>query len=203
MTFSALDHLECPRCGTTYDAFVLQGVCPADGSPLLARYDLGKVTGSPSDVVGRTADLWRYHELLPVSGPEHIVSLGEGLTPLLPAPRLGAELGLPQLMIKDDGLLPTGSFKARGAAVGVSRAKELGARRLAMPTNGNAGAAWSAYAARAGLRATVAMPLDAPTITRAETLVTGGDLRLVDGLISDAGRLIGAAVLASTDDWFE
>jgi threonine synthase len=203
MTFSALDHLECPRCGTTYDAFVLQGVCPADGSPLLARYDLGKVTGSPSDVVGRTADLWRYHELLPVSGPDHIVSLGEGLTPLLPAPRLGAELGLPQLMIKDDGLLPTGSFKARGAAVGVSRAKELGARRLAMPTNGNAGAAWSTYAARAGLQATIAMPLDAPTITRAETVVTGGDLRLVDGLISDAGALVKAAVEASEDDWFE
>ena len=99
--------------------------------------------------------------------------------------------------------MPTGSFKARGAAVGVSRAKELGATRLAMPTNGNAGAAWSTYAARAGLRATIAMPLDAPSITRAETVVTGGDLRLVDGLISDAGRLIGAAVRASADDWFE
>ena len=116
-----------------------------------------------------------------------MVTLGEGMTPLLAAPRLGAELGLRRLMVKDDGLLPTGSFKARGAAVGVSRAKELGARRLAMPTNGNAGAAWSTYAARAGLVATIAMPLDAPTITRAETVVTGGDLRLVDGLISDAG----------------
>ena len=98
------------------------------------------------------------------------------MTPLLPAPRLGMELGLPRLMVKDDGLLPTGSFKARGAAVGVSRAKELGAHRLAMPTNGNAGAAWSTYAARAGLRATIAMPVDAPWITRAETVVTGGDL---------------------------
>jgi threonine synthase len=125
------------------------------------------------------------------------------MTPLLPTPRLGAELGLPRLMIKDDGLLPTGSFKARGAAVGVSRAKELGATRLAMPTNGNAGAAWSTYAARAGLRATIAMPVDGPLITRAEVQVTGGDLRLVDGLISDAGALIGAAVRASADEWFE
>jgi len=169
----------------------------------LARYDLARVGTDPRSIAGRAPDLWRYHELLPVSAAEHVVTLGEGMTPLLPAPRLGAELGLPRLLVKDDGLLPTGSFKARGAAVGVSRAKELGATRLAMPTNGNAGAAWSTYAARAGLRATIAMPLDAPRITRAETVVTGGDLRLVDGLISDAGRLIGAAVQASADEWFE
>ena len=203
MTFSTLDRLECPRCRATYDAFVLQGLCPADGSPLLARYDLDRVTSSPTEISGRASDLWRYHELLPVGSAEHVVTLGEGMTPLLAAPRLGAELGLPRLMVKDDGLLPTGSFKARGAAVGVSRAKELGARRLAMPTNGNAGAAWSTYAARAGLLATIAMPLDAPTITRAETVVTGGDLRLVDGLISDAGALVSAAVAASDEDWFE
>jgi threonine synthase len=203
VSFSALDHLACPRCASTYDATVLQGVCPSDGSPLLARYDLSRVGVGPETIAGRGPDLWRYHELLPVSAPDHIVTLGEGLTPLLPAPRLGAEVGLPRLLVKDDGLLPTGSFKARGAAVGVSRAKELGARRLAMPTNGNAGAAWSTYAARAGLRATIAMPLDAPSITRAEVVVTGGDLRLVDGLISDAGRLVGAAVTASGKDWFE
>jgi threonine synthase len=203
VSFSALDHLDCPRCGATYDAFVLQGVCPADGSPLLARYDLDRVRVDATTVASRPPDLWRYHELLPVSAAEHVVTLGEGMTPLLPAPRLGMELGLPRLMVKDDGLLPTGSFKARGAAVGVSRAKELGAQRLAMPTNGNAGAAWAAYAARAGLPATVAMPLDAPAITRAEVQVTGGELRLVDGLISDAGRLVGAAVRASEDEWFE
>ena len=203
MTFSALHHLDCPRCHTSYDAHVLQGLCSADGSPLLARYDLDAVAASPGDLSGRAPDLWRYHELLPVSSPEHVVTLGEGMTPLLPAPRLGADLGLDRLWVKDDGLLPTGSFKARGAAVGVSRAKELGATALAMPTNGNAGAAWSTYAARAGLRTAVAMPLDAPRITRAETVVTGGDLHLVDGLISDAGRLIGAAVQASDDDWFE
>jgi threonine synthase len=203
MTFSALDHLDCPRCGATYDATVLQGLCPSDGSPVLARYDLRRVATDPREIAGRGPDLWRYHELLPVSGPEHVVTLGEGMTPLLPAPRLGAELGLPRLLVKDDGLLPTGSFKARGAAVGVSRAKELGARRLAMPTNGNAGAAWSTYAARAGLPATIAMPIDAPRITRAEVVVTGGALRLVDGLISDAGSLVRAAVRDSDDDWFE
>ena len=203
MSFSALDHLDCPRCGATYDATVRQGLCTADGSPLLARYDLAAVDTGPRAIAGREPSLWRYHELLPVSAADHVVTLGEGMTPLLPVPRLGAELGLPRLLVKDDGLLPTGSFKARGAAVGVSRAKELGATRLAMPTNGNAGAAWSAYAARAGLRATVAMPLDAPWITRAEVAVTGGDLRLVDGLISDAGRLIAGAVSRSEEDWFE
>jgi threonine synthase len=203
VTFSALDHLECPRCAATYDATVLQGLCPVEGSPLLARYDVARVATDPGKIAGREPDLWRYHELLPVSGAEHVVTLGEGMTPLLPAPRLGRRLGLPRLMVKDDGLLPTGSFKARGAAVGVSRAKELGAQRLVMPTNGNAGAAWSTYAARAGLRATIAMPVDAPRITRAETVVTGGDLRLVDGLISDAGRLVGAAVQASDEEWFE
>ncbi len=203
MTFSALHHLECSRCGSEYDADVRQGLCPLDGGPLLARYDLAAVATSPSDIARRAPDLWRYHELLPVSAAEHVVTLGEGMTPLLPVPRLAADLGVDRVLVKDDGLLPTGSFKARGAAVGVSRAKELGAHRLAMPTNGNAGAAWSAYAARAGLRTTVAMPLDAPPITRAETVVTGAQLHLVDGLISDAGSLIAAAVAASDDDWFE
>ncbi|MBA3232677.1 MAG: threonine synthase [Propionibacteriales bacterium] len=203
MRFSHLDHLECARCGTTYDANALQGLCQHDGSPLLARYDLAALDVEPTDINGRAPDLWRYHELLPVSTAEHIVTLGEGMTPLLPAPRLGAAIGLHRLLVKDDGLLPTSSFKARGAAVAVSRAKELGATRLAMPTNGNAGAAWSTYAARAGLHVTVAMPLDAPRITRSEVTVTGGDLRLVDGLISDAGRLIGAAIAASHDTWFD
>ncbi len=203
MSFSSLSHLECPRCYARYDAQVLQGVCPTDGSPLLARYDLESVALQPEEISRRAPDLWRYHELLPVSAAEHVVTLGEGMTPLLSTPRLAAELGLRRLLIKDDGLLPTGSFKARGAAVGVSRARELGVTRLAMPTNGNAGAAWSTYAARAGLRATIAMPVDAPRITRAEIVVTGGDLRLVDGLISDAGRLIGAAVAASSAEWFD
>jgi threonine synthase len=201
--WSALDHLECPRCGSTHDAFVRQGLCPACGAPLLARYDLGAVTTTREQVSRRPPDLWRYPELLPVSGPEHVVTLGEGMTPLLPAPRLGAELGVRRLLVKDEGALPTSSFKARGAAVGVSRASELGVARMAMPTNGNAGAAWSAYAARAGLHLLVGMPLGAPAVTRAECVVTGADLRLVDGLISDAGRLVGQVMAASADDWLD
>jgi threonine synthase len=201
-TYSVLDHLECPRCGASYDATVLQGLCPGDGSPLLARYDLDRVTVGPGDLAGRAPDLWRYHELLPVSDPAHVVTLGEGMTPLLAAPRLGAALGIDRLLVKDEGLLPTGSFKARGAAVGVTRARELGATAMAMPTNGNAGAAWASYAARAGLRMLVAMPEGAPAITRTEVVAAGGDLRLVDGLISDAGRMVAAAV-AATPGWFD
>jgi threonine synthase len=201
--YSSLSHLECPRCGVHHDATVRQGVCPGCGSPLLARYDLASVSVTRDDVAARPPDLWRYHELLPVSAPEHVVSLGEGMTPLLDAPRLAESLGLDRLLVKDEGLLPTGSFKARGAAVGVSRARELGATRMAMPTNGNAGAAWATYAARAGLTMTVAMPVDAPSITRVETVAAGGDLRLVDGLISDAGRLVASAIAESPDDWFD
>jgi threonine synthase len=201
-TYSALDHLQCPRCGTTYDATVLQGVCPGDGSPLLVRYELDRVVIGPRDLTGRAPDLWRYHELLPVSDPAHVVTLGEGVTPLLAAPRLGAALGIDRLLVKDEGLLPTGSFKARGAAMGVTRAKELGATAMAMPTNGNAGAAWASYAARAGLRMVVAMPESAPAITRTEVVAAGGELHLVDGLISDAGRMVAAAV-AATPGWFD
>jgi threonine synthase len=201
--FSALSHLECSRCHLAHDAARLQGLCTACASPLLAYYDLDRVTITPDVIAGRGPDLWRYHELLPLTASEHVVTLGEGMTPLLPTPTLGADLGIERLLIKDDGLLPTGSFKARGAAVGVSKARELGAERLAMPTNGNAGAAWSAYAARAGMRALVTMPLAAPAITRAETAVTGADLWLVDGLISDAGRLVAAAIAESPESWFD
>ena len=201
--YSSLSHLDCPRCGERQDATVRHGLCPSCGSPLLARYDLEAVTLTPVKVGERRPDLWRYHELLPVSAPEHVVTLGEGMTPLLDAPRLAESLGLERVWVKDEGLLPTGTFKARGAAVGVSRAKELGATRMVMPTNGNAGAAWAAYAARAGLAMTVTMPVEAPSITRVETVVAGGDLRLIDGLISDAGRLTAAAVAASDDDWFD
>ncbi len=189
-SFSALSHLECARCGEHHDATVLQGLCRACSSPLLARYDLDDVRVAPAQIATRPPDLWRYHELLPVSAPEHLVSLGEGVTPLLPTPALAEAVGVDRLWIKDEGLLPTGSFKARGAAVGVSRARELGAQRLAMPSNGNAGAAWAAYAAPAGLSLTVAMPVAAPTITRAEIVVAGAELILVDGVISDAGRLL-------------
>jgi threonine synthase len=193
--FSYLTHLECGRCGRRYDAMVVQGLCEC-GSPLLARYDLPAVAAAldRAGISGREPSLWRYHELLPVQDPAMIVTLGEGMTPLVPLPRLGAEQGFGSLAMKDEGLLPTGTFKARGAAVGVSRARELGVRRIAMPTNGNAGAAWATYAARAGMDALIVMPIDAPEITRAECEITGARLYLVDGLISDAGVLAAGAV---------
>jgi threonine synthase len=193
--YSALSHLDCPRCGTRHDADRVQGTCSC-GSPLLARYDLRQVASqvSPRDIAGRPADLWRYHELLPVRQAGHVVSLGEGMTPLLAMPRIGQVLGVPKLVMKDEGLLPTGTFKARGAAVGVSRAAELGVAAIAMPTNGNAGAAWSVYAARAGLASLIVMPVDAPQITRAECAAAGAELYLVDGGIGDAGQLVAEAV---------
>ncbi len=191
MSYSALSHLDCSRCGTGYDADQVQGTCSC-GSPLLARYDLRHVASqvSPRDIAGRPADLWRYHELLPVRQAGHVVSLGEGMTPLLPMPRIGEALGVPGLLMKDEGLLPTGTFKARGAAVGLSRAAELGVTAIAMPTNGNAGAAWSAYAARAGMASLIAMPVAAPPVTRAKCAAAGAELYLVDGGIADAGRVV-------------
>ena len=152
-------------------------------------------------MTARPPSLWRYRELLPVRDDAHVVTMGEGMTPLLPLPRLGGALGVPRLLMKDEGLIPTGSFKARGAAVGVSRAHELGIERVAMPTNGNAGAAWSAYAARAGMRALVVMPVDAPDICRRECTAAGAELYLVDGLIGDAGAIVAGEV--GGGGWFD
>jgi threonine synthase len=193
--FSYLSHLECSREGTRLDADVVQNLSPA-GAPLLARYDLERVaaTVKPADIASRPPDLWRYHEVLPVRDPARVVTMGEGMTPLLDLPRHGARLGVPRLRMKDEGLVPTGAFKARGAAVGVSRAAELGVTGIAMPTNGNAGAAWASYAARAGMQALIAMPVDAPEITRKECVVSGAELYLVGGLIGDAGKLVAAAI---------
>ncbi|MEW2500620.1 threonine synthase [Amycolatopsis sp. CA-161197] len=195
MTFSFLSHLECSRTGDRYEADQVAGTSAA-GAPLLARYDLERVreTVTREDIAAREPSLWRYHEVLPVRSRDNIVSLGEGLTPLLPLPNQGKQSGVPKLLMKDEGLVPTGSFKARGAAVGVSRAAELGVRGVAMPTNGNAGAAWALYAARAGMDSLIAMPDDAPAITMKECLAAGAELYRVDGLIGDAGKLVGAAV---------
>ncbi len=190
-----LTHCECPRCGATYDAATILGVCTC-GSPLLCRYDLDAVRAriTPSQLAGRATNLWRYRELLPVADQTQEVTLGEGWTPLIEAPRYGARVGVPGLLLKDESLLPTGSFKARGAAVGVSRAAELGIRHIAMPTNGNAGAAWATYAARAGIRASIAMPRSAPVAPRRECLAAGADLYLVDGLIGDAAAVVRSLV---------
>ncbi|MFI7599925.1 threonine synthase [Actinoplanes sp. NPDC049681] len=195
MSVSALSHLECSRTGERYDADAVQGVSAA-GMPLLARYDVERAarTLTREALAARPATLWRYREMLPVRDPASVVSLGEGMTPLLPLPRYGARIGVPDLLMKDEGLTPTGTFKARGAAVGVSRAAELGVKGVAMPTNGNAGAAWAVYAARAGLACLIAMPVAAPAITRTECVAAGAELYLVDGLIGDAGRLVAAAV---------
>jgi threonine synthase len=186
---SALSVLRCPSCAAEHDPDRVTNLC-ACGSPLLAGYDLGNVTVTRERVAQRPPTLWRYHELLPVRSPEHVVSLGEGMTPLVPLPRLGAEYGVPRLLMKDEGLIPTGTFKARGAAVGASRARELGVTGIAMPTNGNAGAAWATYAARAGMRSLIAMPTDAPLITRRECEIAGAELHLVDGHIGQCGQLI-------------
>lgn len=197
-----VSHLECPKCRETYESEQRIQLCRC-GSPLLVRYDLKRIAGTlkPSDLAHRPPDLWRYRELLPVRSPEHEVSLGEGMTPLLPLKRLGTKVGIPRLYLKDEGIIPTGTFKARGAAVGVSRAKELGIDVLAMPTNGNAGAAWAAYCAAAGIKAVIVMPEDAPPIPRGECAVTGAVLYLVDGLISDAGKIVGRAV--AEYGWFD
>ncbi len=197
---STLSHLECGRCGTRHDADAPQNLCEC-GTPLLARYDLERAaaTVSTSDITGRRPDLWRYRELLPVRDRRHVVTLGEGMTPILPLRSYGARIGVPDLLVKDEGLLPTGSFKARGAAVGVSRALELGVDKITMPTNGNAGAAWATYAARAGLESLIVMPQDAPRITRMECVLAGARLYIVDGLIGDAGKLAAQAV---AHGWF-
>ncbi|RAO35390.1 Threonine synthase [Micromonospora noduli] len=199
-----LTHLDCPRCGKEHAADRLQNLCEC-GSPLLARYDLPAVAKAvtPERFPLRPADLWRYREVLPVADPRHVTTLGEGWTPLLRTPAYGTEIGIADLMVKDEGLIPTGSFKARGAAVGVSRARELGVERIAMPTNGNAGSAWATYAARAGMGATIVMPLGAPSICRRECVAAGADLRLIDGLIGDAGRRVAELIAESNGAIFD
>ena len=193
---SYLTFLECARCGARADHSREAHLCTDCGGPLLARYDLERIKASvPRNVLyGRQHSLWRYRELLPLDEAENAVSLGEGNTPLYELPILGQKLGLHRLMVKDEGLLPTGTFKARGAAVGVSRAGELGATTLVLPTAGNAGAAWAAYGARAGLGVVVVMPADTPEVIQRETSAYGARTYLVDGSIADAGAVVKHAV---------
>ncbi len=200
---SFLTHLECTACGTTYPADQLITTCPACGKVLYARYDLAGAAAAMSReaLASRPWDLWRYREVLPVRDTDNIVSLGEGGTPLLPAPGLGRELGLDRLSIKEESQNPTGSFKARGLCVAVSRAKELGATAVAIPSAGNAAAAMAAYAARAGLDAYVFMPADTPEVMKAECRAYGATTVLVKGLINDAGKLVREG--APTYGWFD
>ncbi|MFE8602368.1 threonine synthase [Archangium violaceum] len=199
---SFLSHLECSRCRKTHDADRVQNLCDC-GGPLLVRYDLKAVAQAvrPSDLAGRVSSLWRYREVLPLRDDKNIITLGEGMTPLFPLPRLGAEMGLPDLWLKDEGLNPTASFKARGAATGVSRARELGIQALAMPTNGNAGGAWASYGARAGMSVTLVMPTDAPAMSVLEATAVGANAYMVRGQITDAGAIVGRS--AKAHGWFE
>ncbi len=187
-----VSHLECGLTGERYPADTLHGLSRA-GRPLLVRYDLDGVRRAlPREALAeRPQTLWRYRELLPVRRPENVVSLGEVVTPLIGLPRLAGRLARGgEILVKDEGRLPTGSFKARGLALAVSMAKELGVTAMAMPTNGNAGAAMAAYCARAGMSATVFCPDDTPDVNVREIAMQGAQVFLVDGLIDDCGRLV-------------
>ncbi|MSQ17551.1 MAG: threonine synthase, partial [Dehalococcoidia bacterium] len=189
--FSYLDHLECTKCGKTFPHDRLSRTSPCCGKVLFARYDLPRLRREVDREVfkARGTDMWRFSELLPVSDPGNILTLGEGGTPLLAAPNLGRKLGLKSLFIKEEGLNPTGTFKARGIGAAVSKAYELGATGFTMPSAGNAAGAAAAYCARGGLPVKVFMPEDAPDANKKESLLAGSELNLVKGLISDAGRI--------------
>jgi len=189
-TMNYLTHLECSLCGERYAADELHTLCPNCHRPLLAIYDLAAVKAAwdRDSLAVREPNLWRYREVLPMRDMDKAIKLGEGYTPLLHARRLGEALGLPHLYIKDESLNPTGSFKARGLCVAVSRAWELGVEEVVIPSAGNAAGAMAAYAARAGLRAHVFMPADVPQPFRLECQALGAEVTLVKGLITDCGR---------------
>jgi threonine synthase len=185
-------HLECGLTGERYEADVIQGLSKA-GRPLLVRYDLAGVRKALTKdmLASRPQTMWRYREMLPVRRPENVVSLGEIVTPLISLPRIARQIAPGgEILVKDEGRLPTGSFKARGLVMAVSMAKELGIKTMAMPTNGNAGAAMAAYCARAGMTAYVFCPDDTPDVNVREIAMQGAEVFLVDGLIDDCGRLV-------------
>ncbi len=194
-------HLESALDGTRFAAGQVHTV--HQGRPLWVRYDLPSIRAAvqPADFAGRGPSLWRYRELLPLPLDQDPVTLGEGLTPLLPCPRLGRELGVPRLLIKDEAQLPTGSFKSRGMTLAVSMAQRFGLRRLAIPTAGNAGGALAAYVARAGMEVYVFMPEDTPQINQLEAHLAGAHVFLVNGLITDCGRLVREGT--ERMDWFD
>jgi len=196
-------HLECGLCGTRHEAHRLHNLCTACGKPLLVRYDLerAKMFMKKESLATRRPDMWRYREMLPVERDENIVSLGEGWTPLLRAIRLGRRVGVPDLFIKDESQNPTQSFKARGMATAVSMAKELGVKKLAVPSAGNAAGALAAYAARAGLKSYIFMPRDTPRANVVECQQTGAHVTLMDGLITDCGAEVGRR--KEKEGWFD
>ncbi|HQQ78253.1 MAG TPA: threonine synthase [Thermoanaerobaculia bacterium] len=201
MTFSRLSHLACTKCGATYDVGPLLNVCTAPGcaGSLFAAYDLAPFRRD--DLDARPPGMWRWHEVMPARSAGEIVTLGEGGTPLLRADRLGAAHRLANLWVKEEAGNPTGSFKARGLGAAVTMAKALGAKKIALPTAGNAGGAAAAYAAKAGLECHVFMPKDTPKVFRIECEAYGAKVDLVDGLIDDCGRIVGERKEA--EGWFD
>ncbi|MDP9415110.1 MAG: threonine synthase [Pseudomonadota bacterium] len=195
-------HLECSMTGERYEPDRLHGLSRA-GRPLLVRYDLERARQrlTREALASRPLDMWRCREILPVRRSQSIVSLGESATPIVPLSRLAAKFGAAQLLVKDEGRLPTGSFKARGIAMAVAMAKELGVRKIAMPTNGNAGAALAAYGARAGIETVVLCPDDTPEINIRETAMHGARVYRVNGLIDDCGKIVGEG--AADGHWFD
>jgi threonine synthase len=202
MTNSYVTHLECARCKKQLESGRIYNLCEC-GSPLLVRYDLGRAaaTLTREGAASRPKNLWRYREVLPVNDDRWIVSLGEGFTPLLHARRLGEALGLPHLYLKDEGVNPTGSFKARGQAVAISMARELGLRKVAVPSAGNAGGAMAAYAAKAGMQALVYMPEGTPLMNQLECALLGAEVKLVPGSIKDCGRMLRERI--EHEGWFD
>lgn len=198
-----LSHLECTGCGARYEPTRLLGVCERCGQMLVARYDLERVRRAvrPDDLRGRPPGLYRFHELTPLAEGEVPVTLGEGSTPLLSLPRLGAALGLRDLWAKDEGQNPTGTFKARGLAMAVTRARTLGARGVLIPSAGNAGGAAALYAARAGLPCGVVVPADTPPAALAEALLGGAHVFTVEGSIATAGAVV--TQVAPQLGWFD
>jgi threonine synthase len=190
---SFITHLECSNCGETFEHTDPMRTCTSCEKVLFARYDLEKSSGAKAQLRDRDPNMWRYREVMPVKDEANIITLGEGMTPIIDAQRLAKEVGSPGLLLKDEGVCPTGSFKARGLSAAVSKAKELGLMKLTMPSAGNAAGAMSAYAAAGGLEANVFMPKDAPSANQVECLAYGANLTLVDGFINDAGRISGEA----------
>ncbi|HAC17854.1 MAG TPA: threonine synthase [Dehalococcoidia bacterium] len=188
---SYLTHLECTYCHATYPADEVIRLCAECSKVLYPRYDLAGARDAlnPDELKNRPANMWRYFEVMPVLDEANVITLGEGFTPIFKAERLGDKIGASAVYIKDEGLNPTASFKARGLSAAVSKAKELGITKLTMPSAGNAAGAMAAYAAKGGMEAYVFMPKDAPEANQIEVSISGGDLTLIDGLISDAGVL--------------
>lgn len=201
--FGGATHLECTRCGATCDAEQPHRLSPCCEKPLYPRYDLGSIRARlrREDLACRSADLWRYAELLPVRDARNAVRLGEGWTPLIDTPRLAGRLGVARVWIKDEGQNPTASFKARGLCMAVSRAKELGIDEVALPSAGNAGSATAAYAAAAGMRAHVVIPRDTPQPIVDEMRALGADVEMIDGLITDCAVRVARG--AREHGWFD